>query len=217
MKTHATNNRPATSSAVPADRPRGHRLPASTIAPPAKDISRTVSVQNSRSCICCGRLGRSIVATMIRNSSASRDADQRTYRQVMKLRAPPAEPHRRNRSRKQRSRQPAWHDAHEIVCCQKMFCSKDRQCDGFKGGPEHQNPAGAGSCREPRPDEKESSNQRGDSRSYHPPSLYRHIDVSYDRGSNRGQTGACPSGSIAVAPRTNAEEYYSEVCVARLF
>jgi hypothetical protein len=70
-----------------ADIPRGHRLPASTIAPPAKAVSRTVSVQNSRSCTCFGRLGKSIVATMIRNNSASRDADQRTHRHAMKLMA----------------------------------------------------------------------------------------------------------------------------------
>jgi hypothetical protein len=53
-----------------------------------------------------------------------------------------------------------------------MFRSKDRQRDSFKDGPKHQNPAGAGSCREPRPDKKKSSYQHGASCSNHPPGLY---------------------------------------------
>jgi hypothetical protein len=49
-----------------------------------------------------------------------------------------------------------------------MFGGKDRQSDGFKDGAERQNPGGARSCREPRPDKKYSRNQGGDPRSNHP-------------------------------------------------
>ena len=50
--------RPNCMSAAAAEPPRGHMLAASTIAPPANAVSRTVSVQKSRSCSVLGQVGQ---------------------------------------------------------------------------------------------------------------------------------------------------------------
>ncbi|MGB6691830.1 MAG: hypothetical protein WBE76_28650 [Terracidiphilus sp.] len=42
---------------MPAEPPCGHTLPANTIAPPANAISRTASIQKSRSRTSVGKLG----------------------------------------------------------------------------------------------------------------------------------------------------------------